>query len=587
MSTNKPPSLPAAIDRTERRWLVGAILLGAILRLGYPGRMAIEHFDEGVYASNFWFGGNPYPAQYLYAPPLLPAAIEWTMILAALIGVKPTGFIPMIPCLIAGIAMIPSIWWVCRRWFGPVAGLVSAWLVATSDFHICYSRAALTDVPVCLFILWAVYFIWSAFSKIHASAPQVVERARTQTKTNSRLPWKDILLAGGFTGLAWWTKYNGWLPLAIGVAGGVFWQWLVPVAERRISRIVLCWLSICLVAFLTWSPVLWGLQDDKIGGYSAVAANHRQYVVGIKGWANSAWTQLNNLGMYENPLDALYAPFSEHLLPTLTDLNDSEANLRTKTKSVYEFLFRGLTPVLFPTLGCVISLWVSFHFTVGKQSSNQLIAACLVAAWFGGMTVATPCYFPYPRLVFPWLCAVWICLGLFANSFQVDGTDRQLPRFQVRSIYSLFVLLCLISLVRTVTGSAFAWQDRSDLQTVSAQIVKAVREDVTRRGKHETETTIYVFAEPAIVFGANAEGKSTAVPARDLEFIDVKTDAPTFLAIGTNEMSLLTPKDHDRITSIEHQKIFEVRPNRSHLVLNDSRRTNGGTDMISLYQITR
>ena len=45
--------------------------------------MAVEHFDEGVYASNIWFGpeaGYQYPMRRLYAPPLLPSLIEWSLI---------------------------------------------------------------------------------------------------------------------------------------------------------------------------------------------------------------------------------------------------------------------------------------------------------------------------------------------------------------------------------------------------------------------------------------------------------------------------------------------------------------------------
>ena len=109
---------PNPIPRAEYLWLAGALLLGLVLRLGFPGRMAIEHFDEGVYASNFWFDasdGSQYPARHLYAPPLLPAAIEWTMIVASLCGFRPTGFVPMIPCLIAGIATIPALWWINPR----------------------------------------------------------------------------------------------------------------------------------------------------------------------------------------------------------------------------------------------------------------------------------------------------------------------------------------------------------------------------------------------------------------------------------------------------------------------------------------
>ena len=119
---------PPPVSRAEWWWLGGAVLLGVILRLSFPGQMAIEHFDEGVYASNFWFGedeGYEYPARHLYAPPLLPLVIEWTMIIVSLCGFRPTGFVPMIPCLVAGLATIPSMWWVGRRWFGPTAGLIT------------------------------------------------------------------------------------------------------------------------------------------------------------------------------------------------------------------------------------------------------------------------------------------------------------------------------------------------------------------------------------------------------------------------------------------------------------------------------
>ena len=294
-ATPAPPStIERTISRTEWLWLLGAVLFGAILRLSFPGRMAVEHFDEGVYASNFWFEveqGGEYPARHLYAPPLLPMAIEWTMIVASLCGIKPTGFIPMIPSLIAGLVTIPSLWWVGRRWFGPSAGIVAAWLVAASDFHASYSRAALTDVPVCLFMLWGVYFIWQAL----------------QSGTR-----RDILLAGLFTGLAWWTKYNGWLPLAIGLSGGAAWQLSLPRADRRLRQFFTRWLLVALTAFVIWSPVLWGLQ--KHGGYAAVAANHRQYVGNLddfERWCDTALSQMRTIGAYDNWFGALHEAFGE------------------------------------------------------------------------------------------------------------------------------------------------------------------------------------------------------------------------------------------------------------------------------------
>ena len=367
-----PPSLPQTEQprpaRAELLCLAGAILLGAILRLAYPGRMAIEHFDEGVYASNFWFGaeeGYEYPARQLYAPPLLPAAIEWAMFIAALGGIRPTGFSPMIPSLIAGLATIPSIWWVGRRWFGPSAGIVSGWLVAASDFHSSYSRAALTDVPVCLFILWGVYFTWQAL----------------QTGTR-----RSIILAAVFTALAWWTKYNGWLPLAVGLSGAAAWQMRLPRAERQLVQVGKRWLLIASLSFLLWSPVLIGLQSH--GGYAAVAANHRQYVEGFTDWTANAELQLENIAYYDGPLRHLIEPwmmrranqFIDHLPPS----------------------WLGWLPIILLLLGTVTICLLCHYRRVTLPSKG---ANWALLAWICGLTVATPCYHPYPRLVMPWMLA--------------------------------------------------------------------------------------------------------------------------------------------------------------------------------------
>ena len=420
MNSADSPTSTQPISRSERNWLAAAVIFGAILRLCFLNRLAIEHFDEGVYASNFWFGG-PYPAQHLYAPPLLPMTIEWTMILASLCGIKPTGFIPMIPPLIAGIATIPSIWWVGRRWFGPTAGMVSAWIVATSDFHACYSRAALTDVPVSLFILWAVYFTWSAFMHLTQTRPETTARGKGKSPSTG-WPWPQILLAGTFTGLAWWTKYNGW------AAAGDRRRWRNPLATtdtssaaHQLRKVIGCCVGIGVIAFVIWSPVLWGLQSHE-GGYSAVAANHRQYVVGLSGWGRSAITQTQTVGMYDNSLGMLTEPFAriaQHNRQFGRRMSPDAMTLWDLIQVIFSRRrFRNFGPdSMFPliadignlcnyvvTFGLPVLLLVSCVVTIRSCLRNpQLIqspvAVCLLAAWLGGMTVATPCYHPYPRLV--------------------------------------------------------------------------------------------------------------------------------------------------------------------------------------------
>src|SRR5262245_52822704 len=77
--------------------LVGIILVLGLIHRGWHFELStVEHFDEGVYASNLWFGEDSnfrYPMRHLYAPSLLPALIEWTMILSG----KISGSLALIP----------------------------------------------------------------------------------------------------------------------------------------------------------------------------------------------------------------------------------------------------------------------------------------------------------------------------------------------------------------------------------------------------------------------------------------------------------------------------------------------------------
>ncbi|MEK6262495.1 MAG: glycosyltransferase family 39 protein [Planctomycetota bacterium] len=532
VTTAPPNATERAISRTEWLWLLGAVLFGAILRLGFPGRMAIEHFDEGVYASNFWFEveqGGEYPARHLYAPPLLPMAIEWTMIVASLGGIKPTGFIPMIPSLMAGLATIPSMWWVGRRWFGPSAGIVAAWLVAASDFHASYSRAALTDVPVCLFMLWGVYFIWQAL----------------QTGTR-----RDILLAGLFTGLAWWTKYNGWLPLAIGLLGGAAWQLSLPRAERRLRQFATRWSLVALTAFAIWLPVLGGLQ--KYGGYAAVAVNHRQYLVGFAGWRSSAWRQLTVVGLYENLLGLVYEindELSEQLLrkrladPSIPPPPSTPTiNLPAEYSWHWDrMLVAGKRTLSLATLPLLLILAVS-GLTIGLVSDRRSargLGLWLMAAWLAGMSFATPMYHPYPRLVMPWLMATWIGVGLGAELWWERGHQQGNSAKSHFGLWKptwleLMVLVCLmgIGIVRLLVGTAHVWRDRGQFQLASYQIAERIQSVTHDSGFSPHEAVVYVIGEPAIVNGLRSHGLPYTAPVQDLRFVSSPQIRPTFLVFS-------------------------------------------------------
>src|SRR5262245_2313430 len=208
---HEPPSHvnppPSAFHLTHRELSLFALILviGVIARVMALSRSAVEHFDEGVYASNIYFGppDYAYPLQRFYSPPLLPALIE-TGIIAGL----PPNVAALAPSFVAGCATIAALWWFGRSWFGPGVGVAAAALAALSPFHIAYSSTALTDVLLGLWLVLAVDAIGRSL-------------------VAGDLRW--AVAAGLYTGAAWWTKYNGWLPLALEAAAlPVLCLWLRP-----------------------------------------------------------------------------------------------------------------------------------------------------------------------------------------------------------------------------------------------------------------------------------------------------------------------------------------------------------------------
>jgi len=296
MKRRQPPSPPATaplaradpISRPEFALLAIVAAVSVALRIAALSHSAIEHFDEGVYASNIYFGPPDfaYPMQRFFGPPLLPALIETTMTAGTLVGVAP-NLAALLPSFLAGCATIVALWWLARSWFGPAAGIAAATLSAVSDFHVVFSTSALTDVLLGLWLVLAVDAIGRSL-------------------LNADLRW--AIGAGICTGLAWWTKYNGWLPLAIEAAAlPVLWFVTRPTAQQRWNWLC-CFVLTTVFAVGIWAPYYFSLQPQ--GGYGPIAANHAKYVVGWSGWLDSAARQYFNLLMVEGAASKLSVPMA-------------------------------------------------------------------------------------------------------------------------------------------------------------------------------------------------------------------------------------------------------------------------------------
>jgi dolichyl-phosphate-mannose-protein mannosyltransferase len=454
----------------RERMLLGLVLaVGVGLRVNAVAHSAVEHFDEGVYASNLYFGppAFAYPMQRFYAPPLLPALIEAGMIVGL-----PANLAALMPSFLAGCGTIVAVWWLGRAWFGPAAGLAAAALVALSHFHIVYSAAALTDALLGLWLVLAVDAM-----------------ARLLVVGDTR--W--AIAAGLYTGLAWWTKYNGWLPLAIEAAAlPVLWLLLRP--PRGVWRKWLaCFAVTALVAGLVWSPYLFVLREH--GGYGPIAENHAKYVVGLAGWLDAASRQVANF-----------------------------------------FVIDGGWSGAAIIAACVVAMLApkDTAYVAGQVQPRRAVGIALVAVWWFGLFVATPFYWAYPRLLLPWLLATWLLAGLWLGWLQLARGPR--PAAGVIGV----LLAC-----GALGGTGWLWTARAsvggDERRSLVSIARKLRGDLDAASAPPRSATspptraVYVLGEPAILFQLAAAGERIVAPAQQITGTSAALEGkllPTFLVAG-------------------------------------------------------
>lgn len=539
-----------SVSRYELWAVVAITLIGAAVRFAFPSAMAIEHFDEGVYASNLLFPdqGFRYPDRHLYAPSLVPALIEWSIIL---FGDK--GIAPMLPSLLFGTLTIQLIWWVGRQWFGPLSGIAAATLLSLSDFHIAFSRSALTDVPLCFWLLLAVYLFERAFRD---------------------LSWPTALAAGLTTGLAWWTKYNGWLPLAISLSGLIAWSLFARRDERHFLRRLALWVIAAATTLLVWSPYWLSLPN----GYSEVARNHSQYLVGFAGWASGSLRQREVLEAFNSPfswIGVVIVFVGMGMFWKLNSISNSNvpADQRTPISAtqcalmliVFAAAAATITANRFLLVTAIYGLFLGVTVTVLlqlkswlHQNSELTIGAnpfsfqfiqwsfqrsdWLLAAWIIGLSVSVPLYRPYPRLALVWLVGIvlfvsrsfsfrtcvassqssvknrigaWVLLGLTAGFFLLFD-------FPAPGLREAFIFRC--------------WETRSQFREIArdatGDALKAAQAG-NQKPIQNTQAVLYVYAEPGLFFHLPADGLAVQ-PAGNLNFVDIEATRklPTFLVTG-------------------------------------------------------
>lgn len=529
-----PPKVeqPSPGGRHEWKLLVLVLLAAVVLRCLFLSRIAVEHFDEGVYASNLVIGeryDHGYPARHLFAPPLLPWLIEWLQVAMGVTDLS-AAFIN----LMSGVLTVLLVWWVGRCWFGTRAGIAAACLASCSGVHILYSRTALTDPLLCFWLLAAVFATWCAL------------------RDGDNL-W--AVIAGVLTGLAWWTKYNGWLPIVIGLAGAIPWL-IFSVNRARIRPTVICLVIIAATAFAVWWPALNSLPE----GYSAVAHNHSRYLVGLSGWPQSLWRQILNHRYLDGLCGGVGLTAAVLIVGSLASPQWRNPRLFATAIGLGALAAFSVSSIVLAGLGTV---WVFFSLRqrtstfhgateqtavqTTEQIADRQLALWLLAAWGLGLMLTTPLYTAYPRLTLPLLVVLWLAGGAGidwlvtllcqpSESLPEGGESRNQfsPRLVAVLLGSLFLVVAGFT---WRTGLwAPAWQSRRGMADVAVKI----RDDVLQQLKDEDfpvggDYVIDVYGEPSLYFQLRKIGIELVLPVSSLRFAQPTApppEQPMFLVTG-------------------------------------------------------
>jgi len=482
------------IHPKHEKWLLLAMLVvAAWLRFASYWQSPVEHFDEGVYASNYWFDASEdyrYPDRHLYAPPLLPTVIEWTHLFLG-----PGTLACLLPNLLAGFATVPLVWLFVRRMMGPIAALAATSMWACLDYPVLYSRTALTDSMLCFWMLLSVLLAERGLSLCRQRWPRGAE-------------WIFLLGGAGLAaGLAWLTKYNGWLSLAVTVSAAIAWGVTQRFAVAEWRRVGVGLLIICGIAGAVWTPYMLSLEE--YGGYAAVAENHRQYFVGLSGWGASLVHQAGNL----------YA---------LTSFVPAALNIAM----IAWALVLGVT---WPPVD------VSDDLNSPTDPPLARLGVWQMASWFLGLFVAIPLYHPYPRLLLPWLLPCSFLWGTAVYYFVIFHRYR--ARIEIKKEHLQpepglrWVPWCILvfSLISSAGGvgpdSTVGHEDRRELKEIADFMVGSSGFLAKETGRPEEEVIIYTYGEPALFYHLSDAGRLVG-PIGHLDFATQPAPAPTFLVTG-------------------------------------------------------
>lgn len=471
-----------APDASVRRDVALLAFVAAVLRVTLFGGLGVDHFDEGAYAMTaaaIATGDTArglYPLHHFLSPPLF---FGTGAVLMALFGTT-SALVLFGLSAAAGVATVVAVYLAGRRWFGRAAGGAAALAVALSDYHILYSRAGLTDALFLALLVMAL-----------------VAFARAEERESR---W-TAALAGLLTGLAWNTKYHGWLAWVIALAA------LLPAfaagggRERRgmALRLVIAG-AVAAALYVPWFLYV----SSREGGYALLTAEQVSFLkpaslvqntlaqmraqIFLEGWtarlaplALVGWIALVRAGAHRTAVLGWAAALT--LLTWVA----------------------GATPVI--GLLAFVGMGILLH-----RHRLRWTPHWFGLAFFAVFTVLTPLYTPYPRLLLPWLAAAALLAGVTIEWLITTGLPG---RFRIGVPVTVALAAGLLLVLRGATPAAIPWRPRDHLARGAQEVSRIATE----------AEPVVVFGEPAVVYYLRRLG-------REAWHVDRPEEASRYVAPG-------------------------------------------------------
>lgn len=497
------------LDRGVLGKLLLIIVLSGLIRATAIKEIGIDHFDAGAYAESALAVRDSanalFPKQHFLSPPVF---FGLAGSLSQATGIAIDQSLSWVSAFFGTLGIL-VVFLIGRSWIGPREGLFAASVIALSPHHIILSRCGLTDATFCTLFILALW--------LHTMAH----------RRNSL--WLTIA-AGLAVGLAWNTKYHGWL---VGVIAAAATLPDFIRGSRLVRRQILVRHGLAtLIAMACYAP--WFLHICQMdGGYGALAAEHRRFLGDAGHFLSHAGRHLESWRFFDKPI----AHFG--FLAGLLFITPGNGRKRL-------FLIVALFAMSFFASSAAVVVGLALIGTMAAIRGGEWRRLAWPIAFFSLFFVLTPLYRPYNRLAIPLLLAAAV---LAPTGVQFLGEAMRL-RAKLTGALVIGVAIALGAMMDRGAKPAATIYGKTDGVRVAARRIATELTDESIRG------TVYVVGEPPAVHYLREAG----IDAIAVDEMDTVTERPTTFVFGiyatrTPSNRGFLDRNKDRVTLLSEEAV--------------------------------